>query len=107
MSEETVEQNKEELLEIREKTGSKASKLQINRVPQETLQKFKNNAQDRWANDYGMYLAYLVEIDRLRDQYDKKFSATADKVSELQQEVAELRSIIKDSSDEQKIDTIG
>jgi hypothetical protein len=107
MSEQTAEQNKKDLLNIHEKTTSKASKLSINRVPDDTVKQFKENARDRWANDYGMYLAYLVEIDRLRDQYDNKFSATAEKVGELQQEVAELRSIIKDDEDEKKIDTIG
>lgn len=103
----TEEENREDLKDIRERTEKKSKGLSINRVPVDTLKSFKETAHERWAGDYGMYLAYLVEIDRLRDQYDNKFSATAEKVSELQQEVAELRSIIKDDEDEQKIDTIG
>lgn len=112
MSEQTIgNQNREALKQIENNAEADTSQLHINRVPNQTIDNFKENAHDRWAGDYGMYLAYLLEIDKLRTQYDRKFTATTEKVAELQEEVRELKQELgsdeKQDEKESKVSTIG
>lgn len=106
-----VQQNQDDLEQIKNKVNEEhgTSKIRINRVPDETIDKFKALASSKMANDYGLTLAYLLEIHELKEDFDTQVSVTNEKVLELQQEVVELKQLIAendDSEDESKVDTI-
>lgn len=108
-----IEQNQDDLERIKNEVNKEhgTSKLRINRVPDETVEKFKELAASKMANDYGLTLAYLLEINDLKDQFDQQLAATSQKVVELQSEVQALRQELAeqdtDENDDSKVDTIG
>lgn len=106
-----IENNEEDLKQIKAEVNRKhgTSKLRINRVPDETVEKFKALAASKMANDYGLTLAYLLEIHELKEQFDKKVSVTNDKVMQLQKDLQDIKQHITDSQkkDNSKVDTIG
>lgn len=61
--------NKEDLEQLKEEIRSApdADELHINRVPQGALDEFKDLANEQFAGDYGMTLAYLLRRENLRD----------------------------------------
>lgn len=108
----SVHQNKEDLEQIKNTVNREhgTSKLRINRVPDETIEKFKALAASKMANDYGLTLAYLLEIHELKEEFDSKVSVTNDKVLELQQEIIDLKQSLQQKNEENnssKVDTIG
>lgn len=105
MSEQTPEENEEALTQIQSNAEKGTSKLVMNRVPDSAISEFKNNAHERWAGDYGMYLTYLLEIDRLRNQYDQKFTATAEKVQELQDDIRQLQDALQKEEPENEAES--
>lgn len=106
-----VDQNEDQIQQIKDEVGKKynSQKLTINRVPDESVQKLKDLAYDKFAGDYGMALAYLLEINDLKDQFDQQLAATSQKVVELQSEVQSLRQelVEQEDTDDSKVDTIG
>jgi len=107
-----VDQNKEQLQQIKDNVGEKYNhqKLTINRVPDESVEKLKSLAYDKFAGDYGLTLAYLLEINELKEEFDQKTAVTNQKVLELQEEVQALKQRLveeKDSENDSKVDTIG
>jgi len=113
MSEQT-ENNKEDLKQIKKEVHRKhgTSKLRINRVPDHTIEKLKELASERFANDYGMTLAFLVELHQLKDEFDKQVSVTNEKVMELQAQVQELQQALTEAKENEaeqdsKVNTIG
>lgn len=114
MSEQNKEKRNEKALKkIKDDTGKKynSSQLRINRVPDPTIEKFKELAIERFSNDYGMTLAYLIEINNLRDEFASMTQPVSKKVNELEAEIEEIKQLIeeKEEQDENssKVDTIG
>lgn len=106
-----IDRNEEDLKQIKNKVNREhgTSQIRINRVPDETVEKFKALAASKMANDYGLTLAYLLEIHELKEEFDKQVSVTNDKVMQLQKEVQDLKQHITDSQqgNDSKVDTIG
>lgn len=108
-----VDHNEDQLKEIKDNTGQKYdySKITINRVPDKAIEKLKDLAYDKFAGDYGLALAYLLEINDLKTEFDSKMSVTNEKVLELQNEVMQLKDALQEKqeneSDNSKVDTIG
>lgn len=109
-----IDQNEEQLKQIKDEVGKKYnhSKLTINRVPDESVQKLKQLSYDKFAGDYGLTLAYLLEIHELKEEFDSKVSVTNEKVLELQNEVIQLKQLLQEQDEaeneakESKVDTI-
>lgn len=105
--------NQDQLERIKSEVGKKYdhSKITINRVPDESIQKLKSLAFEKFAGDYGLTLAYLLEIHELKENFDDKVSVTNQKVLELQNEVMQLREQLtpenNEKGEESKVDTIG
>jgi len=105
--------NSEQLKQIKDEVGKKYNhqKLTINRVPDQTVEKLKELSYERFAGDYGMTLAFLVELHQLKDEFDKQVSVTNEKVMELQAQVQELQQALteakEDEAEESKVNTIG
>lgn len=106
-----VDQNNEQLKQIKDEVGKKYdhSKLTINRVPDESVEKLKQLSYDKFAGDYGLTLAYLLEINELKEDFDKQVGVTNEKVLELQQQVMQLKQMIEEensTSKDGKVNTI-
>lgn len=108
------EQSNEQALEqIKDEAGKKYdhSELKINRVPDQAIEDLKDLAYDKFAGDYGLTLAYLLEVHKIKQEHDSQIAQHTEKVRELQEEVQALRQEIIDSrksKDENfKVDTIG
>lgn len=105
--------NEEALNQIKDEAGRKYdhSKLTINRVPDKTIEKLQELSYDRFAGDYGLTLAYLIEINELRDEFASMTQPLNKKVNELESEIGELKQkIIEEENQEEngsKVDTIG
>lgn len=107
-----ADQNQEMLKEIKDKTGQKYdhSTLKINRVPDHTIQDLKDLSYDKFAGDYGMTLAFLIETYNLKDSFDKQVETANQKIIELMEEVEALKQELQnreESEDSKKVDTIG
>jgi len=105
-----VDRNDDQLKQIKNNVGKKYnhSKLTINRVPDETVQELKELSYEKFAGDYGMTLAFLVETYKLKEDFDKQVSVTNEKVLELQEQVQSLKQELIDMEKESdsKKDTI-
>jgi len=114
MSEQT-ERNEEQLEQIKDKTGKKYehSSLHINRVPDHAVEDLKSLAADKFCNDYGMALTFLLELYNLKNEFDTQLKATTDKVIGLEEEMQALKQELqkpaqeKDNGDSTKVSTIG
>jgi len=104
--------NEEQLKQIKDKTGKKYdhSELHINRVPDHAIQDLKDLAYERFCGDYGMALAFLIELNNLKNDFDKKLVANTEKTLELQEKVQRLEQKIEESEEDgknnSKVDTI-
>lgn len=106
-----IDENEDQIKQIKDEVGRKYNhqKLTINRVPDETVEKIKSLSYNKFAGDYGLTLAYLVEIHDLKESFDDKVSVTNQKVLELQEEVQSLKQEIIEAQEKQnneKVDTI-
>jgi len=102
------EQNEDQhIQEIKDKQGEKYNftELHINRVPDHSVDKLKNLSYEMFAGDFGMTLAYLLELHEVRENFDSKLVATNRKVVELEDKVtrlkAELENTEKDTSNKE------
>ena len=105
-------ENQDQIQQIKDEVGKKYnhSKLTINRVPDKSVEKLKQLSFDKFAGDYGLTLAYLLEIHELKEEFDDKVSVTNQKVLELQNEIRELKQALNGDGEEdgeKKVDTIG
>ena len=111
MTEELEQTNEEQLQQIKDNVGEKYShsELHINRVPDHTIEKLKKLASEKFANDYGMALTFLLELKELKDEFDTQLQATTSKVMELEAEVEQLKHSQNkaDESSGKEINTIG
>jgi len=83
------------------------SKLRMNRVPDETVEKFKDLASSKMANDYGLTLAYLLEIHELTDRFSTRQQEMMQKITELEAYVQEIEAEKHENKDnDSKVDTI-
>jgi len=103
-----IDRNEEQLKQIKDKVGEQYnhSKLTINRVPDESVQKLKELSYEKFAGDYGLTLAYLLEIHELKDEFDQQLAATNQKVIEMQNELQALRQEIVEQEDDGKVNTL-
>lgn len=98
------EQNEEQLNEIKNRKGKKHNftELHINRVPDRSVDKLKDLAAEMFANDYGMTLAYLLELHEVRENFDDKLVATNRKVVELEDQVTRMKEMMREDDGENK-----
>lgn len=107
------EQNKKAIEQIKDKTGEKYnhSKLTINRVPDPSVEQLQELAYERFAGDYGMTLAYLLEINRLRDEFASMTKPLSEKISDINNRLDVMEQELKDKqserSEDKKVNTIG
>lgn len=106
-------ENQDQIQQIKDEVGKKydSTKLTINRVPDKSVERLKTLAFEKFAGDYGMALAYLLEVHELKEQFDEKMTVTNQKVLELQDEVRSLKQELVEAQETQetgsKVDTIG
>jgi len=106
-----TERNADALNQIKNDTGKKYdhSELHINRVPDHSVEKLKELAYNKFAGDYGMALAYLLEINRLRDEFASMTEPAYKKLNDLEEDIEHLKQEIASDDEEKvsKVNTIG
>lgn len=89
--------------------NDKVRGFSISRVPTKTHEEFKEIAENMFADDYGMTLAFLVHYYKMQDEHEERIN---DIVDDLRQDINSLKTAIiagqnqESESDDKKVETI-
>lgn len=96
--------DKDDLEKLKEKFKGEATavSLHMNRVPKHVRDNFVELAEAKFADDYGMALAFLLEREKIRSQLDAHIENLNSRIQTLENAVDTL--MAADEEDEEKSD---